>query len=105
MEYQFTEANFETEVLKSDIPVLVDFYADWCGPCKMMMPIVEKMAEKYDGKMKVGKVNSDENGNLAGRYNIMSIPSFLIIKNGEVVDSAMGAMPIDALAAKLDAVL
>ncbi len=105
MEYIFTEENFENEVLKSDIPVLVDFYADWCGPCKMMMPVIEKLAEKYDGKVKVGKVNSDDNGDLAGRYNIMSIPSFLIIKNGEVVDSAMGAMPIDALAAKLDAVL
>ncbi|MBQ8031848.1 MAG: thioredoxin [Butyrivibrio sp.] len=105
MEYQFTEANFETEVLKSDIPVLVDFYADWCGPCKMMMPIVEKMAEKYDGKMKVGKVNSDENNDLAARYNIMSIPSFLIFKNGEVIDSLTGAMSADALAARLDAAL
>ena len=78
MEYRFTEENFEAEVLKSDIPVLVDFYADWCGPCKMMMPVVEKMAEKYDGKAKVGKVNSDENSALAAKYNIMSIPSFLV---------------------------
>ncbi len=105
MEYKFTEENFDAEVLKSDIPVLVDFYADWCGPCKMMMPVVEKLAETYDGKVKVGKVNSDENNQLAAKYGIMSIPSFLIIKNGEVVDSAMGAMPIDALAKKLDAVL
>nr|WP_297705822.1 thioredoxin [uncultured Butyrivibrio sp.] len=105
MEYKFTEENFDAEVLKSDIPVLVDFYADWCGPCKMMMPVVEKLAETYDGKVKVGKVNSDENSQLAAKYGIMSIPSFLIIKNGEVVDSAMGAMPIDALAKKLDAVL
>jgi thioredoxin 1 len=105
MEYIFTEENFENEVLKSDIPVLVDFYADWCGPCKMMMPVVEKLAETYDGKVKVGKVNADENGNLAAKYNVMSIPSFLIIKNGEVVDSAMGAMPMDTLAKKLDAVL
>ncbi len=105
MEYIFTEENFENEVLKSDIPVLVDFYADWCGPCKMMMPVVEKLAEAYDGKVKVGKVNSDENGQLAGKYNIMSIPSFLIIKNGEVVDSVTGAMPMDTLAKKLDAVL
>ncbi|MBQ1459078.1 MAG: thioredoxin [Butyrivibrio sp.] len=105
MEYKFTEDNFDAEVLKSDIPVLVDFYADWCGPCKMMMPVVEKLAETYDGKVKVGKVNSDENNQLAAKYGIMSIPSFLIIKNGEVVDSAMGAMPIDALAKKLDAVL
>lgn len=105
MEYKFTEENFENEVLKSDIPVLVDFYADWCGPCKMMMPVVEKLAETYEGKVKVGKVNSDDDSNLAARYGIMSIPSFLIFKNGEVVDSTMGAMSMDALAAKLDAVL
>lgn len=105
MEYKFTEENFENEVIKSDIPVLVDFYADWCGPCKMMMPIVEKMAEKYDGKIKVGKVNSDENDQLAARFNIMSIPSFLIFKGGELVDSATGAMSADALSQKLDAVL
>ncbi len=105
MEYKFTEENFENEVLQSDIPVLVDFYADWCGPCKMMMPVVEKLAEAYDGKVKVGKVNSDENNQLAAKYGIMSIPSFLIIKNGEVVDSATGAMPMDTLAKKLDAVL
>jgi thioredoxin 1 len=71
----------------------------------MMMPVVEKMAEVYDGKIKVGKVNSDEENNLAAKYGIMSIPSFLIFKNGEVVDSATGAMPADALAKKLDAVL
>ncbi len=105
MEYKFTEENFETEVIKSDIPVLVDFYADWCGPCKMMMPVVEKMAEKYDGKIKVGKVNSDDEGSLAGKYNIMSIPSFLIFKNGEVVNSATGAMSADALSKMLDEVL
>ncbi|AOZ96790.1 thioredoxin [Butyrivibrio hungatei DSM 14810] len=105
MEYKFTEANFNEEVLGSDIPVLVDFYADWCGPCKMMMPVVEKMAEVYDGKIKVGKINSDEENALAAKYGIMSIPSFLIFKNGEVVDSATGAMPADALAKKLDAVL
>ena len=105
MEYKFTEANFKTEVLESDIPVLVDFYADWCGPCKMMMPVVENLAEKYDGRIKVGKVNSDENGALAQKYNIMSIPSFLIFKNGEVVNSAMGAMPADVLAGMLDKVL
>ena len=105
MEYKFTEANFNEEVLGSDIPVFVDFYADWCGPCKMMMPVVEKMAEVYDGKIKGGKINSDEENALAAKYGIMSIPSFLIFKNGEVVDSATGAMPADALAKKLDAVL
>ncbi len=105
MEYKFTTDNFEAEVLNSDIPVLVDFYADWCGPCKMMMPVVEKMAETYEGKVKVGKVNSDEEGELAQKYNIMSIPSFLVFKNGEVINSAMGAMPADALAKMLDAAL
>ena len=105
MEYIFNEENFDTEVLKSDIPVLVDFYADWCGPCKMMMPVVEKLAEMYDGKVKVGKINSDENSQLAVKYGVMSIPNFLIIKNGEVVDNVMGALPIDTLAKKLDAVL
>ncbi len=105
MEYKFTEENFENEVLNSDIPVLVDFYADWCGPCKMMMPVVEKLAETYEGKVKVGKVNSDENNQLAAKYGIMSIPSFLIFKGGQVVDNATGAMPMEALAMKLDGVL
>lgn len=105
MEYKFNEENFETEVLKSDIPVLVDFYADWCGPCKMMMPVVEKMAEKYDGKAKVGKINSDDCNALAAKYNIMSIPSFLVFKGGEVVGSATGAMPAEALAELIDKAL
>lgn len=105
MEYKFTEENFETEVINSDIPVLVDFYADWCGPCKMMMPVVESLAEKYDGKVKVGKVNSDDESALAAKYNIMSIPSFLVFKNGEVVNSTMGAVPANALAQMLDEVL
>ena len=105
MEYRFTEDNFEAEVLKSDVPVLVDFYADWCGPCKMMMPVVEKLAETYEGKAKVGKVNSDDESALAAKYNIMSIPSFLVFKNGEVVNSGMGAMSPDALAKLLDTAL
>ncbi len=105
MEYIFTDDNFEAEVINSDIPVLVDFYADWCGPCKMMMPVVEKMAEVYDGKIKVGKINADDNGATAGKYNIMSIPSFLVFKNGEVINSATGAMSADALAKILDAAL
>ena len=105
MEYKFTQDNFDSEVLKSDSPVLVDFYADWCGPCKMMMPVVEKMAEKYDGKIKVGKINSDDESALAAKYNIMSIPSFLLFKNGEVVETLTGAMPADVLAGKLDSLL
>ena len=73
----FTPENFEEEVLKSDIPVMVDFYADWCGPCKMMMPVVESLAEEYEGKVKIGKIDSDEAGELAQKYGIMSIPNFL----------------------------
>ena len=105
MEYRFTEENFETEVLGSDTPVLVDFYADWCGPCKMMMPVVEKMAETYDGKVKIGKLNVDENNAIAGKYGVMSIPSFMIFKNGEVVNSSTGAMSQAALAKMLDEAL
>ena len=105
MEYRFTEENFEAEVLKSETPVLVDFYADWCGPCKMMMPVVEKMAETYDGKIKVGKLNVDENNAIAGKYGVMSIPTFLVFKNGELISSNTGAMSQTALAQMLDAAL
>ena len=86
MEYKFTEQNFNEEVLQADLPVLIDFYADWCGPCKMMGPVVEKAAETYEGKLKVGKVNVDDNPELAQKYRITSIPAFVGIKNGEVVD-------------------
>ena len=102
MEYKFTKDNFQKEVLESDIPVLVDFYADWCGPCKMMFPIVEALAEQYDGKVKVGKVNSDEEMELAASFQVRSIPSFFIVKDGKVVDSAVGALPKEALEEKLN---
>ena len=105
MEYKFTEENFDAEVLGSDTPVLVDFYADWCGPCKMMMPVVEKMAEQYDGKIKIGKLNVDENNAIAGKYGVMSIPSFIVFKNGEVFKSSTGAMSQAALAQMLDEAL
>ncbi len=105
MEYKFTKDNFESEVMNSDIPVLVDFYADWCGPCKMMGPVVENIAEKYAGKAKVGKVNIDEQEEIAGQFGIMSIPSFVFIKGGKKVDQAMGAMPASALEAKLEQIL
>lgn len=93
MEYNFTKDNFTQEVLQSDKPVLVDFFAVWCPPCKMMSPIVKKLADQYDGRVKIGKVNSDEQQELAARYNIMSIPSFLFFKDGKVVDQAVGFMP------------
>ena len=105
MEYQFTTENFNSEVINSDVPVMVDFYAYWCGPCRMMLPVVEEMAEKYDGKVKVGKINTDKYPELAGQFGVMSIPSFFFIKNGRVVDSATGAMSPDAMSSKLDALL
>ncbi len=91
MEYKFTAQNFEMEVIGSDMPVFVDFYADWCGPCKMMAPIVEKLAEKYEGKMKVGKCNIDEENQLAVRYNVMSIPTMIIFSKGEKKEVIVGA--------------
>ena len=105
MEYKFTKENFESEVMNSDVPVLVDFYADWCGPCKMMSPVVDNIAEKYTGKAKVGKVNVDEQQEIAVQFGIMSIPSFVFINNGKKVDQAMGAMPASALESKLEHIL
>ncbi len=105
MEHIFTEANFEQEVLNSDIPVMVDFYADWCGPCQMMMPTVESLAEEYEGRVKIGKLNSDEAQSLCQKYGVMSIPNFVFFKNGQRVDNAIGAQSEDALAEKLDALL
>ena len=105
MEYRFTKANFEKEVLESKEPVLIDFYADWCGPCKMMAPVVEKLAEKYEGKVKVGKVNSDDEPELAQMFQVMSIPNFVIIKDGKVVDRVIDAVPQQSLEEKLDAQL
>ena len=87
------DANFEEKVLKSEKPVLVDFYADWCGPCRMMGPLVDQLANTYSGRMKIGKINVDEDGDIAGRYGIKSIPSFLVFKNGQVVDSVTGGVP------------
>lgn len=101
MEYKFTADNFQSEVLDSSIPVMIDFYADWCGPCKMMGPAVAKLADQYDGRVKVGKVNVDENQELAMKYGVMSIPNFVFIKNGQVVDNAIGAMPPAALEQKM----
>ena len=93
MEYKFTNANFKQEVLESSVPVMVDFYAEWCGPCRMMGPVVEKLADEYDGRARIGKVNSDEEEELAGQYNVMSIPDILFFKNGKVVDQVVGAVP------------
>ncbi|EKE06502.1 MAG: thioredoxin [uncultured bacterium] len=92
-----TDANFETEVLKSEVPVLVDFWAPWCGPCQMMGPVVEQISEELAGKAKVAKLNVDENGVTAGHYKVMSIPTFLVFKGGEVVDQMIGGVPKERL--------
>ena len=92
-ELKITIENFENEVMKSNIPVLIDFWAPWCGPCRMMGPIIEQLAEEYEGKAKVGKVNVDEEGELSQAFGVMSIPTIVLIKDGKVVKQAVGARP------------
>lgn len=99
----FTDQNFEEEVLKSDVPVLVDFWAPWCGPCKLQGPIVEELANDYEGKaVKIGKLNVDENQETSGKFQIMSIPTLAIFKNGEMVQQMIGLHDKDALSQKLE---
>lgn len=105
MEYKFTTDNFETEVLQSELPVLVDFYADWCGPCRMMAPVIGKMAEEFEGRIKVGKCNVDDNMDIAEQYRITSIPAFKVFKNGSVAAEFIGAMSAADLKDKLEKVL
>ena len=97
--------NFETEVVKSDVPVLVDFWAPWCGPCKMIGPIIEELAGEYDGKAKVGKVNVDDNQDLAAKFGIRGIPTVMLFKGGEVAGSFVGLRPKEDLAGALDEAL
>lgn len=92
-ELKITRENFENEVMKSNIPVLIDFWAPWCGPCRMMGPIIEQLAEEYEGKAKVGKVNVDEEGELSQAFGVMSIPTIVLVKDGKVVKQVVGARP------------
>jgi len=103
MAFKFTDANFQKEALESDIPVLVDFYADWCGPCKMMAPVVEELANEYEGKFKIGKLNVDDDPETAQKYRVMSIPTMIILKNGQPVDTVVGAVPKKTLQEKIEA--
>jgi len=103
MAIEFTDANFDELVLKSDKPVLVDFWAEWCGPCRMVGPVVEEMSKEYEGKAVIGKVNVDLNSNISATYGIRNIPTLLYFKNGQVVDKQVGVVPKATLAAKLDA--
>jgi len=92
-EITITAANFEAEVLKSEIPVLLDFWATWCGPCRMIAPTLEEIAREQDGKIKVGKINVDEEMALAAKFGITSIPTLIVFKNGNITNQALGAMP------------
>ncbi len=100
-----TDENFEKEVIKSDIPVLVDFWAEWCMPCKMINPTLIEIAEEMEGKLKVGKVNVDHSPQTAGQYGIRSIPTLLIFKGGSVAEQMIGAIPKSAIQAKIDNVV
>ena len=99
----FTDTNFDTEVLNSEVPVLVDFWAEWCGPCRMMGPTIDALASDYVGKVKVGKVDVDSNINTAGRFQIRGIPTLLLFKGGKVVDQKVGAIPKTEVEAMLKA--
>lgn len=103
--FEFTDANFETEVLKSEIPVLVDFWAVWCGPCKTIAPIVDELAGEYEGKLKVGKVDVDNNNGVAMKYAVRSIPTLILFKDGQPVDKMLGAMPKARIVQKIGAFL
>ena len=102
---EFTDNNFNEEALSSDVPVVVDLWAPWCGPCRMLTPIIEELAEEYSDKIKVGKLNTDENPQTATQYGVTSIPTVLFIKGGEVKDKQVGVLPKEPLKSKIDALL
>ena len=103
--FTFTDANFDTEALQSELPVVVDFWAAWCGPCRMIAPIIEELANQYEGKVKVGKLDVDENQQVAIRYGVRSIPTVLFLKGGQVKDQIIGAVPKSVFVEKLSKLL
>jgi len=104
-EIQLTDANFEQEVLKSSLPVLVDFWAPWCGPCKMIGPLIEELAKEYDGRIKVCKLNTDEGQDTASKHNISAIPTILLFKGGKVAQEMVGLQKKEELKKRLDELL
>ena len=104
-EIQLTDATFEAEVIKSALPVLVDFWAPWCGPCKMIAPVIEELAKEYDGKVKICKLNTDESPNSASEYHISAIPTVLLFKGGKLVQELVGLQPKEELKRRLDELL
>jgi thioredoxin 1 len=102
---QLTDSSFEGEVLKADKPVLVDFWAPWCGPCRMLSPLIDELAKEYDGKIKMGKLNTDENAQVATRFKISAIPTLLFFKGGKMVDQLVGVHPKPEIKKRLDAML
>lgn len=105
MPTHFTDINFEEEVMKSKIPVLVDFFAEWCGPCKILAPIIEKLAQEFEGKVKIGKLDTDESPETSFKYEIQSIPTLIFFKNGQMVDRVSGFKSEEDLRKKLQALL
>lgn len=105
MPQQVTDTDFDTEVLKASLPVLVDFWAPWCGPCKAMLPVMEELEKEYAGKVKLTKMNVDENADTPGNYNVMSIPTFVIFKNGKIASQFVGARSKADMQKELDAAI
>jgi thioredoxin 1 len=103
--HKFTDQNFDSDVFQSDIPVLIDFWATWCGPCKAIAPVIEEIAREYNGKVKVGKVDVDQNQDTAMKYGIRSIPTLLIMKDGKVVNQIVGAVPKGNITTMLDEII
>ena len=105
MAIEITDENFQDLVMKSDKPVMIDFWAEWCGPCRMVGPVVEEISKEYDGKAVIGKVDVDKNPQLSVQFGVRNIPTIIFVKNGEVVDKSVGAVPKAQLTSKLDAIL